>query len=125
MANSIAAETPVANDGILWCSIDKDTVNPTTGVIETAGLVGATGVEAFFSATRELSSAAEIAAGVKFTLANVTGTNVYFSYYTGAAMVSALLPTYKDQKVYVHFKKGTEWHEVAETTIVDERMAAA
>ena len=34
MANSVAAETPCENDGILWCTVDLTSVNTGTGDIE-------------------------------------------------------------------------------------------
>lgn len=129
MANNIAAETPVNNDAILWCEVEKDSVNPTTGEIETAPVIGASDIVAFFSATRELSDAVSIHADLEFALANVSATNRYFAYPAGDTLRLRLLPTYKDQAVYVHFIKGTiggsiTWHEVASTIITDERTAS-
>lgn len=128
MANNIAPETPVNNDAILWCEIEKDSVNGTTGDIETAPVVGASDVVAFLSANKELSTAASIHADMEFTLTNVSGTNRYYAYPTGDKLRERLLPTYKDQAVFVHFIKGTiggsiTWHEVASTIITDERTA--
>ena len=129
MANNIAAETSVNNDAILWCEITKDTVNPTTGVIENAPVNDATDVRAFFSATKELSSSTATHADLTFLLTCPTGTNRYYAYPTGDAMRIRLLPAFKDLPVFVHFLKGViagsiAWHEVAQTIIVDERAAA-
>jgi hypothetical protein len=129
MANSIAAETPIGNDGILWCEIVKDTVNATTGDIDQdQPVVGASDVWAFYSSTKELSSSVAIHADLTYNLTNISGTNRYYVYPSGDALRLRLLPTYKDQKVFVHFLKGTiggstTWHEVASTIITDERAA--
>lgn len=124
MPNNISPEWPVANDALWRCVITQSTVNGTTGAIEEAPLVGAGDVIAFASATKELSSSVAIHATLSLTLANVAGTGVYYAYVDGAIAQLWLLPTYKDLKVYVHFVKGTgDWHEVAETTVTDERAA--
>lgn len=126
MANNIALELPVDNAGIFWCEITESQVNVTTGVIEEVPVVGRGDVVAFISATKELSSSVPIHADLSLSLTNVTGTNRYFAYPQGDKLKLRLLPTYKDQKVYVHFVMGTgEWHEVAETTAVDVRDAVA
>lgn len=124
MANDISPEWPVANDALWRCEITRSTVNTTTGVIEEAPLVGANDVIAFASASNSLSAATPIHASLQVTLTNVTGTGVYFAYVDGDVAQLRLLPTYKDQTVYVHFVKGTgDWHEVAETIVTDQRAA--
>lgn len=131
MPNNVAKEWPVDNDGILWCEITQDAVNLTTGDIDVdAPVVGRTDVVAFFAASEELSTAVPIHADVSYALTNVAGTNRYYAYPQGGTMRSRLLPTYKDVKVYVHFVAGDlaggnlDWHEVAETTIVNVNPAA-
>ena len=124
MPNNIAAELPVDNDGLWWCEITSTEVNITTGDIEEVPVTGRNDVIAFISATKELSSAVTIHADLQKTLTNVTGTNRYYAYPQGSDLKLRLLPTYKDQKVYVHFVMGNgDWHEVAETTVVNERAA--
>lgn len=124
MANNIAAELPVDNDGLWWCEITSTQVNATTGDIEEVPVTGRTDVIAFISATKDLSSSTTIHADLSLTLANVSGTNRYYAYPQGDKLKTHLLPTYKDVKVYVHFVMGTgDWHEVAETTAVDVRAA--
>lgn len=125
MPNNIAAETPVDNAGIWWCEITRDTVNVTTGVIEEEPVTGRNDVKAFLAASNSLADAVPIHADLNLTLTNVAGTNRYFAYPQGDKLKQHCLPTYKDQKVYVHFVAGIvgEWHEVAETTLVDTRAA--
>jgi hypothetical protein len=126
MANNIAAEMPVNNAGLWWCEITESRVNVTTGDIEEVPVTGRTDVVAFVAATKELSSAAAIHADLQLTLTNASGTNRYYAYPQGDKLTARLLPTYLDQKVYVHFEMGNgEWHEVAETTVVDTRAAVA
>ena len=124
MANNIAAELPVGNAALFWCEISTFQANAITGDIEEATIVGRNDVSTFISATKELSSSSAIHSDLIFGMVNIPNTNRYYIYPQGDVLQSRLLPTYRDQKVYVHFTMGAgEWHEVAETTLVDERAA--
>lgn len=126
MANNIAPEWPVQNDALWWCEITARQVNPTTGDIEEIPVIGRADVVAFASASASLNAATAIHADLSLALTNVSGTNRYYAYPQGDKAALRLLPVYKDQKVYIHFKMGDgDWHEVAETTVVDIRAAVA
>lgn len=119
MPMEIPAETPVENGLIVRVVIDETRVNPTTGEFEEIDPTGLT-VVCFISDTKELSSANPIGT-LTTTLTNISGTRVWHGGFTGAALTSQLLPTWKDKKVQVHATAGTEWHERGETTIIDDR----
>lgn len=126
MANNIAAEWPVDNDGLWWCEITEQAVNLTTGDIEENPVTGRNDVVAFACASPLLdkTTADAIHADLVLPLTNIAGTNRYYAYPQGHLAKQRLLPTYKDQQVYIHFVAGTgDWHEVAETTVVDLRTA--
>jgi hypothetical protein len=124
MANNIAPEWPVDNDGLWWCKITQKQPNPTTGEIEDIDVIGRNDVIAFPSATETLSDAETIHADLQLTLTNVAGTNVYYAYPQGDKARLRLLPTYLDQPVWIHFKAGDgDWHEAARTMVRNKRTA--
>ncbi len=125
MPNNISAETPVNNAGIWYCEIIKDEVNLTEGGIDRdVPVEGLTNVEAFASDTKELSSSAPIHEDLRLPLVNIAGTNSYYAYPQGAALREHLLPAFLDELIYIHFRTtDEEWHEVAETRLVDQRNA--
>lgn len=127
MANNIAPELPVNNDALWWCQITQKTVNPTTGAIEVAPVIGRTDVKAFAAAAEELSSATPINAALELALANVVGTNIYYGYPEGHLLRQHLLPDFRDLPVFIHFTAGPagalDWHEAARTIVRDKRTA--
>lgn len=127
MANNIAPELPVNNDGLWCCKITQTVPNATTGELEEEPVTGRTDVKAFPAAVEELSEATPIHASLELTLTNVSGTNVYYGYPQGHLLRDHLLPTYKDQPIFVHFTAGSageiDWHEAARTIVRDKRTA--
>lgn len=125
MANNIAPEMPVDNDGMWLCEIIEKAPHPTTGVpIQELPVVGLTDVVAFPSAQEELKGAVTIHESLTVPLGNVAGTNVYFGYPNGESMATHLIPDFADEPVYIHFySPSTRWHEVARTIVRNKRTA--
>lgn len=127
MPNNIAKETPVENAGLWHFEVYKDETNLVTGKIDKeVPVIDAADLSVFISATKELSTSVPIHEDLEWPLAGVAGTNAYYVYPPGATLRDRLLPTYKNQKIYIHGVDSTrDWHEVAETTLVDERTAVS
>lgn len=123
MANNIAPEWPVNNDALWYCAITKKEPDA-EGIPAESPVVGLTDVEAFACATEELKGATPIDASLVVPLTNVTGTPYYYGYANGTSAADALIPSFNDTPVFIHFRSpSARWHEVARTIVRNTRTA--
>lgn len=123
MANSIATNLYLDNDDLIVVTLVRDTVNGSTGAVETAALSGATVLA--YLATTSTTAATAIDASLSLTLTEVGVTGIYHGTMQGADKTTHLTATAEDTVIYLHTKVGSDYHESAGVILKKSRTAAA
>lgn len=122
MANDIAGALYLDNDDLIVATLTVDTVNGSTGAVETAALTGAT--VTFYVATTAPYDASTIHASLQLTLTEVGSTGIYYGTLQGSDKTTQLAATADLTTLYLHWKVGQDYHESAPVTLTKTRAAA-